>query len=58
LAFISEFTTDLRHAKGKNNSVADAFSRIQINATSYTKIDFRAMAQAQADDHDTPVPES
>jgi hypothetical protein len=30
--------------------VADAFSRIQINATSYTKIDFRAMAQAQADD--------
>ena len=53
LAFISEFTTDLRHAKGKNNAVADAFSRIQINATSYTEIDFRAIAQAQADDHDT-----
>ena len=49
----SEFTTDLRHVKGKNNAVADAFSRIQINATSYTKIDFRAMAQAQADDHET-----
>jgi hypothetical protein len=26
--------------------VADAFSRVQINATSYTKIDFRAMAKA------------
>jgi hypothetical protein len=41
LAFISEFTTDLRHVMGKNNAVADTFSRIQINATSYTEIDFR-----------------
>jgi hypothetical protein len=31
LAFISEFTTDLQHVMGKNNAVADAFSRIQIN---------------------------
>ena len=38
---------------GKDNAVADTFSRIQINATSYTEIDFRAMAQAQADDHET-----
>ena len=53
LAFISEFTTDLRHVKGKNNAVADAFSRVQINVTSYTEIDFRAMAHAQTDDHET-----
>ncbi|CAB4039476.1 Transposon Ty3-G Gag-Pol poly, partial [Paramuricea clavata] len=52
LAFISEFTTDLRHVKSKNNAVADAFSRIQINATSYTQIGFLAIAQAQADDYE------
>ncbi len=33
--------------------MADAFSRVQINATSYTKIDFRAMAKAQAIDQET-----
>jgi hypothetical protein len=38
---------------GKNNAVADTFSIIQINATSCTEIDFRAMVQAQADDHET-----
>lgn len=53
LAFISEFTTDLRHIKGKNNAVADAFSRVEINATSYTEIDFRAMAHAQESDQET-----
>ena len=53
LAFISEFTTDLRHVKGKHNAVADAFSRVQINATSYTEIDFRAMAHAQVSDLET-----
>ena len=53
LAFISEFTTDLRHVHGKNNAVADAFSRIQINSTTHTELDFRAMARAQADDQET-----
>ncbi len=53
LSFISEFTTDLRHVKGKNNAVADAFSRVEINATSYTEIDFRAMAHAQESDPET-----
>ena len=53
LAFISEFTTDLRHVKGKRNTIADAFSRIQLNATSCTVLDFPAMAKAQVGDSET-----
>ena len=53
LAYISEFTNDLRHVKGKNNADADTFSRIQLNATFYTEIDFQEMARAQADVHET-----
>ena len=41
------------HVKGKSNAVADAFSRIQINATSCTAIDFTAMAQAQVNNSAT-----
>ena len=37
----------------KNNAVTGAFSRIQINATSYTEIDFHAMSYAQEPDHKT-----
>ena len=51
--YITEFTTDLRHVKGKNNAVADAFSRVQINATFYTEMDFREKAKAQAKDQET-----
>ena len=32
LAYISEFTTDIRHVQGKNNHVADALSRATISA--------------------------
>ncbi len=30
--YISQFTTDLRHIRGVDNSVADALSRIEANA--------------------------
>ena len=53
LAFISEFTNDLCHVKAKNNTDADTFSRIQLNTTCYTEIDFQEMARAQADVHET-----
>ena len=54
LDLISQFTSDIRHIKGPNNVVADALSRIGTNALhtedSPPVIDFKAMADAQADD--------
>ena len=34
LAYVSEFTTDVRHIEGKNNTVADTLSRGEISAIS------------------------
>lgn len=49
LQYISEFTTDVRHIAGKENFVADLFSRIEaIEST----IDYEEMATQQADDED------
>jgi len=65
LSFISEFTTDVRHIKGKSNVVADALSRIvyedtqvataciPIHALSDTPYDLLQLAQAQRDDSET-----
>ena len=52
LDFISQFTTDIRHVKGNDNSVADALSRAPVNALQGPDIavDFDAMARAQATD--------
>ena len=48
LAYISEFTTDVRHVYGKDNKVADALSRSSINGVSVQLgIDYTAMATAQ-----------
>lgn len=47
LAFISEFTTDIKHISGKENVVADCLSRAIINNISLG-IDYTAMAEAQA----------
>ena len=48
LSAISEYTTDVRHIAGKDNQVADALSRITIDAVELAQsIDFHAMALAQ-----------
>ena len=44
LAYISEFCTDVRHVSGKDNHVADALSRVTINAvTTRVGDDYEAM---------------
>ena len=52
LALISEFSTNIQHIAGKNNSVADALSRVSINQvfTPYPSIDYYAMALEQLED--------
>ena len=55
LDFISQFTTDLRHIRGVDNSVADALSRAEANALTQRTtpvIDFHLMAEAQQTDSD------
>ena len=49
LSFVSEFTTDIQHVKGKENPVADTLSRAII-AEVHLGIDHEAMAMAQKDD--------
>ncbi len=54
LDFISQFTSDIRHVQGSVNSVADALSRLSVNAlhtsASPPVMDFRELALAQVDD--------
>ena len=53
LSFISEFTADIRHIKGSQNTVADALSRAYVASISdpdSAPLDFTAMAAAQATD--------
>ena len=51
LAYISEFTTDVRHIAGKDNNVADALSRTPVHTVSMQiGIDYTAMAIAQQQD--------
>lgn len=49
LAYVSEFTTDIRHVTGSENPVADALSRVE---TVYCPqaIDYTELAEAQAKD--------
>ena len=54
LAFISEYTTDVRHVEGKKNAVADTLSRVEID-TVYLGIDFRELARAQQWDPELPA---
>ena len=51
MASISEFTTDVRHLSGKSNVVADALSRIPVEAVSLG-LDIEELAAAQRDDPD------
>ena len=51
--FISQFTTDIRHIKGADNAVADALSRMGVNALQEERspvVDFKEMALAQQED--------
>ena len=59
LAYVSEFTTDVRHIEGKANTVADTLYRGEISAISPPQpgVDYKAMAAAQrADASITAVP--
>ena len=51
LAFISEFTTDIRHVSGKDNAVADCLSRVVVGAV-HLGLDYTQMAADQASDAD------
>ena len=51
LDFISQYTTDLRHVKGRDNVVADTLSRPNVSALhTDTRIDFALLAEAQKSD--------
>ena len=52
MAYITEFTTDIRHIQGKDNTAADALSRLQVNAanSSTSSLDYDKLADAQAED--------
>ena len=53
LSYISEFTTDVQHVHGKDNSVADTLSQATGTiADVHLGIDYSAMAQAQQQDAD------
>ena len=56
LDFISQFTTDIRHISGSQNEVADALSRIEVNAiVPLPSVDFPAMSVAQ-ENEDLGIP--
>lgn len=54
LDFVSQFTTDIRHVSGKDNVVADALSRVEINSVTSppftTPLDYEQIAISQKDD--------
>eukprot|EP00794_Sanderia_malayensis_P020726 gene20726-biopygen17108 len=53
LDFISQFTTDIRHITGKENVVADALSRTEVNSLHLASpIDFTLLSKAQQEDTD------
>eukprot|EP00117_Sycon_ciliatum_P006580 scpid33650/ scgid10060/ Retrovirus-related Pol polyprotein from transposon 412; Protease; Reverse transcriptase; Endonuclease len=53
LAYISEFTTDLRHISGTENCVADALSRsISVDSLFVRPLDYDAFTAAQTTDLD------
>lgn len=52
LGFISEFTVDIRHVQGSDNSASDALSRVAALSPLPVTVDFQAMAEAQREDPD------
>ena len=55
LDYVSQFTNDIRHIQGSDNPVANALSRMDINAIHCrTSIDFNLLAKAQQEDPEIP----
>ena len=55
LDFVAQFTTDIRHIRGSDNTPADALSRMDFNTIiplDNSSISFETMAQLQATDPD------
>lgn len=54
LEFISQFTTNIQHVKGKNNVVADFLSRIDDPEVASLKVnlELKALVELQKEDHD------
>ena len=53
MAFISQFSTDIRHVSGSDNVAADAMSRVMVNTLGGGRpptIDFSRMAAAQQEE--------
>lgn len=50
LAYISEYTTDIRHVPGHENKVADMLSRVESITSTNEAIDFTALAEQQKSD--------
>ena len=51
LAFIAEFTTDIRYVKGETNFVADALSRRTVSVIEYdAAINYKDASRDQASD--------
>ena len=50
LAYISEYTTDIRHVEGINNPVENALSRVFISAIS-SGVDYTEIARCQQQDY-------
>lgn len=53
LDFVAQFTTDIRHIRGSDNTPADALSRMDINSVislHQSNINFEVMAQLQTTD--------
>ena len=53
LDYISQFTSDIQHVKGVDNAVADALSRLHVDAfQTPSVVDFHQLAVEQEDDDD------
>ena len=53
LAYVSGYTTDIRHIKGEENTVADTLSRaVAVVVPTSPPLDYAAVAEAQREDPD------
>ncbi len=53
--YVMQFTSDIRYIKGKDNVIADSFSRLNVETITTEKsltIDFNKLADAQLQDEE------